>query len=282
MKNLIALILVAVLAFGVYYVQKGGGTSAKNFYSGNVLAKIDGQPIYEQEVRERFYSVPRNIDAKFEDLANNVKEALIKEVVAERRIAKHAIEDGLDKDIEVQKKIEMSKSRILREAKLLKVGNAVLSEEKMKETYDTLVKDLDGKQEVKVSHILLKTEEDAEKIYDRIERSRSKDKAFKRLAKEESIDRASGEREGDLGYLLTGTMVKEFEEAALKQEIGAISKPFKAAAGWHIIKVDEVRPAQALPYDQVKGNVSRGLTQQAVQQYLQSILQDVKIDLAAE
>ncbi|MEE8181563.1 MAG: peptidylprolyl isomerase, partial [Nitrosopumilaceae archaeon] len=59
---------------------------------------------------------------------------------------------------------------------------------------------------------------------------------FGRLARELSIDSGSAKRDGSLGYFGKGMMVKPFEEAAFKLEIGNISEPVKSEFGYHIIK----------------------------------------------
>lgn len=49
----------------------------------------------------------------------------------------------------------------------------------------------------------------------------------------------SGQRGGDLGTFMKGQMVPEFEQAALKQEIGVVGAPVKTQFGYHLILVTE-------------------------------------------
>ncbi len=84
--------------------------------------------------------------------------------------------------------------------------------------------------EIKASHILVQTEEDANKIYDEIKSGLS----FAQAAKEYSLC-PSGYNGGDLGYFGRGMMVKPFEDAAFDLEVGEISKPVQTQFGWHLI-----------------------------------------------
>ncbi len=85
---------------------------------------------------------------------------------------------------------------------------------------------------IKCSHILVKKQSEALVILERLKNGEK----FGRLARELSIDSGSAKRDGSLGYFGKGMMVKPFEEAAFKLEIGNISEPVKSEFGYHIIK----------------------------------------------
>jgi peptidyl-prolyl cis-trans isomerase C len=85
---------------------------------------------------------------------------------------------------------------------------------------------------IKCLHILLKKNSEALMVLDRLKNGES----FTNLAKELSIDKASGKRGGDLGFFRKGMMVKQFEDVAFRLEKGQISEPVKTEFGYHIIK----------------------------------------------
>jgi len=85
---------------------------------------------------------------------------------------------------------------------------------------------------IKCLHILVKKNSEALKVLDRLKNGES----FTNLAKELSIDKASGKRGGDLGFFRKGMMVKPFEDVAFRLEKGQISEPVKTEFGYHIIK----------------------------------------------
>ncbi len=85
---------------------------------------------------------------------------------------------------------------------------------------------------IKCSHILVKKQSEALAIVERLKQGEK----FGKLAKESSIDSGSAKRDGSLGYFGRGKMVKPFEEAAFKLQVGQVSEPIKSEFGYHIIK----------------------------------------------
>ena len=85
---------------------------------------------------------------------------------------------------------------------------------------------------IKCSHILVEKQNESFAIVERLKNGEK----FGKLAKELSIDKGSGKKDGNLGYFTKGMMVKPFEEVAFKLQIGEISDPIKTEFGYHIIK----------------------------------------------
>jgi peptidyl-prolyl cis-trans isomerase C len=85
--------------------------------------------------------------------------------------------------------------------------------------------------QVHCSHILVKTEQEAKTILERL----NKGEKFANIAREVSLC-PSGKRGGDLGTFGRGKMVKEFENTAFALQKGQISPIVKTKFGHHIIK----------------------------------------------
>ena len=85
--------------------------------------------------------------------------------------------------------------------------------------------------EFRASHILVKDQATAEKLYERVKKGES----FESLARQYSTC-PSKSKGGDLGWFGEGQMVAPFENAVRKMSTGSISCPVRTQFGFHIIK----------------------------------------------
>ena len=84
---------------------------------------------------------------------------------------------------------------------------------------------------IRCAHILVEKMSQAQMVLDKLKAGES----FAKLAQEYSLD-GSRKQGGDLGFFGRGEMVKPFEEAAFKLNIGEISGLVKTEFGYHIIR----------------------------------------------
>jgi len=96
-------------------------------------------------------------------------------------------------------------------------------------------------------------------------RLRANPAEFAKAAQQYSKDPGSAANGGDLGVVARGTMVKPFEDAVFKLKTDEISDPVETEFGFHVIRMTELRPAQAKPFDEVKAEIARELAVQAGQ-----------------
>jgi len=85
--------------------------------------------------------------------------------------------------------------------------------------------------EIHCTHILVKTEKDAQSVLDRLK----KGEKFTNIASEVSLC-PSRKRGGDLGTFGRGRMVREFEQATFALQKGQVSPIVKTKFGYHIVK----------------------------------------------
>ncbi len=77
--------------------------------------------------------------------------------------------------------------------------------------------------------------------------------SFEDLAKKFSDDFGSKKTGGDLGWFGSKTMVKPFEDAVKVLKVGEVSSvPVKTQFGFHVIKLEDIKPEVVRPFDDVR------------------------------
>ncbi|ABZ83835.1 ppic-type ppiase domain protein, putative [Heliomicrobium modesticaldum Ice1] len=133
--------------------------------------------------------------------------------------------------------------------------------------------------QVKASHILLKTEEEAKAIIAELERGAD----FAQLAVQKSTDSTAAQNKGDLGYFQAEDMVKEFSDAAFSMKKGETSRtPVKSNFGYHVIRVEDIKEARQQRFDEVKDQIRVDLGADRKQERFESWFADVKAQAKIE
>ncbi|MCD2347869.1 peptidylprolyl isomerase [Clostridium guangxiense] len=123
---------------------------------------------------------------------------------------------------------------------------------------------------INVSHILLKTEDEAKKVETRIKNGED----FAKIAKEVSTDTGSKDKGGSLGDIQQGDTNYDatFMAAAWKLKAGEVSQPVKTQFGWHVIKCVKKTEYPVKAFDKVKADIKSTLLKQKQQTKLQDTI----------
>ena len=149
-------------------------------------------------------------------------------------------------------------------------------------------------EEIKASHILIKTEAGPDGKVSAAADAAARKKAedilkklraganFEELAKKESDDKASAINGGSLGFFQRGSMVPEFEKAAFSLNKGQISDLVKTQYGYHIIRVDDKHQAGTPSIEQVKEKIEPFLKQQKAQREAEALANSVQSEAGSQ
>ncbi|MDH5823772.1 peptidyl-prolyl cis-trans isomerase [Luteimonas sp. RD2P54] len=86
---------------------------------------------------------------------------------------------------------------------------------------------------------------------------------FAALAREHSDDTGSSAAGGDLGWVEQGMMVEAFEQALFAMEPGQVSEPVRTEFGWHVLQLRDVRSGEQTPFEEVRDELARELSEGA-------------------
>jgi peptidyl-prolyl cis-trans isomerase D len=186
-------------------------------------------------------------------------------------------------DAEIQSNFEANKAkfqipdkRVVRYG-LLDLGqlrqNTVVTDEELRAAYQANLQQFQVQNRVHAEHILFLTtgKTDAEvteikKTAEGVLAQAKKGANFEDLATQYSQDPGSKTKKGDLGWIVQGQTVPEFEKAAFSLDKGQISDLIRTQYGFHIIKVLDKETAHTKPFDEVKDQLRTPLLLQKVDQ----------------
>jgi peptidyl-prolyl cis-trans isomerase D len=137
-----------------------------------------------------------------------------------------------------------------------------ISDDDLKVQYQQNIQQYQVPSRVHVEHILFmtvgKTDAEVEEIRKKAEdilKLAKKGGNFEDLAKKNSEDPGTKDKGGDLGWIIQGQTVAEFEKSAFSLPKGSISDLVKTQYGFHIIKVLDKETAHTKAFEEVKDSI---------------------------
>ncbi|MGO9612020.1 MAG: peptidylprolyl isomerase [Dissulfurispiraceae bacterium] len=269
------LLVVSIAFFLLLSCTKGGGQK------GDYVAKVGDTTITTVDVQKEMESLPPMAKDFFQGPEGISR--FVDELVKKELLYLEAKKRGLDKSEDFQRKVDDFKKFTLINQLLEKEIESAskVTDKEIKDYYDAHKGDFMVNNEVRISHILVKTEEDARRVLERLQKGED----FAKIASEVSLDKASSKTGGDLGYFKKGQMNPELENVAFRLKKGQISQPIPLKGGFDIIKVTDTKGTIA-EFDKVKGIVSQKLSaekqREAFDKFIENLRKSYKIELNKE
>jgi peptidyl-prolyl cis-trans isomerase C len=256
--------LSALLAF----VAIGMSTAA--FAADTAVATVNGKPI-----KQSLYDyITKDAAARGQNVDDNVRNVIINRLVSSELIYQEAQRNGYDKQADFVAKQELAGRELLVNSYLEDyLKKNPVSDAAVKAEYEKYKQEV-GDKEYSARHILVSTEAEAKDIIAQL----GKGADFSKLAKEKSKDPGGKENGGDLGWFAPGSMVKPFSEAVAKMKKGSYTtEPVQTQFGWHVIKLEDVRDAQPMPFEKVQAALKKQLQQRQLEKLLSDLRSKAKI-----
>lgn len=220
-----------------------------------VLAKVDGKTITE----DALVYAEEEIGEGLSHLSPGQQRRYLTEYLIEMEIfAEAAKKQKLGSGSDFDARMAYWRDHALKDTYLAKTVAEKVTEAEAKKFYEERAKQMATEEEVKAAHILVKSQEQANKIAQELIAGGD----FAKLAAEHSIDPGSKDKGGELGFFGRGQMVKEFELVAFTMQKGETSQPVKTQFGYHIIRIDDRRKKDPPKFDDVKDEILQRMAQQ--------------------
>lgn len=236
-----------------------------------VVASVNGEEI----TLGHMLMVRSGLPDQYQQLPDNVLwDGILDQLIQQEVLAQSDMAEETDR---VRIALENERRALTASEVVAQLGEGMVTDEKVQEAYDAQFGDADQGQEYNAAHILLETEDEAKAVKEELDGGAD----FAELAKEKSTG-PSAQNGGDLGWFSAGQMVPAFEEAVAGMEPGTVSDPVETQFGWHVIKLNETRAAEAPPLDQVRDQIAQQLEQQGIQAKIDEMIGGAEIERSAD
>jgi len=277
--------VAAGLSVGALALAILAGCSSSGGSSGGDIASVNGEKISRSQFDSKLEGSPS---------ARQVLNSLVQSVLVDQ----YAKDNHVDvADSEVQKKEDEIKSKypagqfdtllkqqgltetdvknILRQQIVLQKAvdkDIHITDKQVKDYLDKNHASLDKPEQVRARHILVADKKTA----DMIEQKLKGGAKFEDLAKQYSTDPSSKDKGGELGFFSKGQMVPAFQDAAFSQKINVVGPPVKSPFGFHIIQVEERKPAMKATLANSANDIREQLRQQQEQLTMPAFMQELR------
>ena len=203
-----------------------------------------------------------------------VRHAILDRLINIEVVVQEAERKGLAKNAEVQSQIDLARQQIIFQAYLQDyVKSHPIKDEAARAEYNK-VKAQRGDKEYKARHILVEKDTEAKEIIEQLKKGAK----FEDLAKQ-STDVGSRDKGGELDWQPASTYVKPFADALAKLEKGKTTEvPVHSQFGWHVIRLDDVRPMQFPAFDDVKQQIVGMLQNREVENVVKGLRAKAKVE----
>jgi peptidyl-prolyl cis-trans isomerase C len=261
------ILAVALLVPGLAFAQVPEKKGAKP----KPIATVNGVPVPQARADFLMQQQLSRGGADTEQMRGMVRDELVNREI----LMQEAHKTGIAKQPEVQTQLDMARQEIIVSAYLRDwVRKHPITDAEVQQEYDK-AKAQHGDKEYKARHILVDTEDEAKALIAQLKKGGK----FEDLAAKSSKDSGSAQRGGDLDWNAPGTYDKQFSEAMVKLEKGKYTEtPVRTRFGFHIIQLDDVRPARFAALAEVKPRIQQRLAQNRVEELVKGLRAKAKIE----
>ncbi|MCR8630894.1 peptidylprolyl isomerase [Paenibacillus radicis (ex Xue et al. 2023)] len=229
-----------------------------------VNSMIEKELIRQEAVKAGVQVQPADLDKELATLKLNFpSEAEFNQALAANGLTLDSLKEEMMPQVMMQKILE---------------PQVTVSDDEIKQYYDANLETLKIAEQVKASHILVATKEEADAILADLKNGAD----FAKIAQEKSQDEGSKENGGDLGFFGRGTMEAPFETAAFSLKVGSLSDVVSTDSGFHIIKVTDHKDASTPTLEDKKTEIHDKLVSQKVSEMSSTWLNQKKSEATIE
>ncbi|MBY9066388.1 peptidylprolyl isomerase [Hyphomonas sp. WL0036] len=239
-----------------------------------VAATVNGEAIYTSDVELEAVARGLVISGAALKVEDEAYKQVLDQLIDQKLMAQEALRRDLDRDPAGVRRLEMARERILGNLLVESVVASQVTDEMIDKMYSEQVRLQQVNDQVSVAHIVTETEEEAEKVWLRIQAGET----FESLVFNNSKDSATRMENGDLGYVAPNNLPEPYPVMIANTAVGEVSAPFQAPEGWVILKVKDRRTEPPKTREEMRPEIATFLTLSEVSRVLRRLRTEAVIE----
>jgi len=239
------------------------------------VATVNDQTVWASDVKREAVAQGLIGDGDPLDVGSESFHRVLDQVIDQKLLAGEATKKNLQNDPVARRRITAARERILGDMLIERMVEQAVNDAAIKSLYQEQLRLAKQSEEFHARQILVATQTEAEAV----KKLLASGAAFEAMAMERSIDPATRFNGGDLGYFTADVMPQAYADALKTAKTGDLVGPFKADAGWVLLKVEDRRIEPPISLDQARPQIVRFLTYDEVRDVLARLRGQSRIKL---
>ncbi len=259
-------------------LQQRGQQPPPGFQDSVLDILIESELLFQAGQKLEIPDLDKEVEARYKEISQRFpSEEVLGEQLARQGMTVDNLKENLKREVIVK--------NLLQDKVYDKV---TVTDEEVEKYYQDNQDQLKQPARIHARHILIKVPQDATAEQKQVAKDKilalkkkiDEGAKFEDVAKESS-EGPTGVKGGDLGYFGQGQMVKPFEEAAWSLATGVVSEPVETRFGYHLIMVEDKKPAGVPALDEIKDKIEAVLkgqkTSVELKKYVAELMKEVNV-----
>ncbi len=251
------------------------------------VVTVNGTPILQSEVIKQLWNLHGTtvVDAMIVQVLMQQESKRLKVTANKKEIEsrlsgirqqfpdKKAFEEQLKKTGTTLDAIrEQIRLQLLTEATIVKAKKITITKKELKAFFEENKDKLASPESVRISHILVKNKQEASDLIIALNAGAD----FGKLAQQKSLDTATREKGGDMGFITKGILTPEVEKVVFNLKKGEHSGIVSTNVGFHILQVDDRKEPVPADFRKIEKDLRRTQLNAKISKALPELLKELR------
>ncbi len=189
----------------------------------------------------------------------------------EENYSRFLIQEGLtEEELKRRIRVELMKNEMVKSDYDIEV-----TENEIEDYFEENKERLSAPRQVRLAHILLNNESEAELVYTSIKAGAD----FDKMAEAKSEDEETAGSGGDIGYFSQEMLNEEISGVVFALNKGEVSRPVRTRRGWHVMKVKDITEEREAELDsELERNIRAAILNSKINRKYPGWIESIKDD----